>query len=256
MYLFISVIVLIVLLQQSEGRKNINSICSTNNNNCNQLMSFSTSKSLYESTINLKQIRGGNESSKTINKKEIILKNLFTFWGVFQVVSSLSNGIKRILPIALEPFKNYDLNIYQSIAYVLFSIFMGYAEGYKGFQLKLSPLIVKRASGLYENRSILNLIFSGPYSMGLFNANKKRMIVSWSVSFGIFGLTYLVKKMPYPYRSIIDGGVVVGLTWGASSIIYQFVKSIITGNPPDVDPCLPNNNNDKENMKQTTKKKK
>ena len=63
------------------------------------------------------------------------------------------------------------------------------------------------------------------------------------------GLTFLVKKLPYPYRSIIDGCVVFGLGWGLVSIGCQFIKSIYTGKPPDIDPCLPNNDD-----KQTKKK--
>jgi hypothetical protein len=200
----------------------------------------------------MKNIRGGvtNLKQSSLNtNNQIFIKNLFTLWGVLQVFSILGNAIKRILPIAIEPFKNKDMNIYQCTAYLLFSIFMGYTEGYKGFQCKLSPLVVKRASLLYENKSILTFLFSGPYSMGLFNASKKRLIVSWGISLGVMGLTFLVKKLPYPYRSIIDGGVVVGLTWGLVSIGLQFIKSIYSGKPPDIDPCLPNK------IEKSTKKK-
>ena len=93
----------------------------------------------------------------------------------------------------------------QWAVYGLFAAFMGYAEGYKGFQLKFSPLIVRRAVDLTERRSFLNVLLAGPYSMGLFGATRKRVVISWSISAGVGVLVALVKRLPYPWRSIVDG---------------------------------------------------
>ena len=123
------------------------------------------------------------------------------------------------------------------------------STGYQAFQQKFSPLVVKRAYGLSENKSILKVLLAGPYSMGLFGATKKRMIVSWSISVGVFGLISIVKKLPYPYRNIIDAGVVVGLTYGASSIIVSFIKTLWTGRAPECDACLPDSDNDEQQDK-------
>lgn len=43
------------------------------------------------------------------------------------------------------------------------------------------------------------------YSMGLFHATRKRLIVSWSFIFGIATIVAAVKRLPYPWRSVIDG---------------------------------------------------
>ena len=75
--------------------------------------------------------------------------------------------------------------------------------------------------------------------MGLIHATKKRKIVSWSLAFGIFALIAAVKRLPYPYKNIIDAGVVVGLSWGAASIQIAFLKALFTRKIPDVDPQLP-----------------
>jgi hypothetical protein len=77
------------------------------------------------------------------------------------------------------------------------------------------------------------------YSMGLFHATKKRMIVSWSVTLGVAGIVSAVKKLPYPWRNIVDAGVVVGLTWGCVSIMAHYIKALVTGVTP-ADPALPN----------------
>eukprot|EP01034_Spumella_vulgaris_P025018 gene25018-31423_t len=65
--------------------------------------------------------------------------------------------------------------------------------------------------------------------MGMFNASKKRMIVSWAVTIGVFGLVAIVKQLPYPYRSIVDAGVVAGLSWGTLSILALTVKVLLGG---------------------------
>lgn len=75
--------------------------------------------------------------------------------------------------------------------------------------------------------------------MGLMHATKKRMIVSWSVTTGVSVIVAAVKKLPYPYRNIVDAGVVAGLSWGSLSIILLYVKSWITGMPPAMDASLP-----------------
>jgi len=75
--------------------------------------------------------------------------------------------------------------------------------------------------------------------MGLFHATKKRKIVSWSVTSGVVILVALVKKLSYPWKNIVDAGVVVGLSWGAISIMLIYLRAILTGKKPDADACLP-----------------
>lgn len=175
-------------------------------------------------------------SKAAIQYKPDIQSRLITGWGVFTVVAIIGNAIKRVLPIAIQPFIQNNLSPIQWGAYAAFAIVMAYAEGYKAFQLKFAPLVVRRAIDLNDRRTFLNVLLAGFYSMGLFGANRKRMIVSWSLSAGIFGVILLVKKLPYPWRSIVDGGVVVGLTYGTLSICWNYVRSF-AGIVPDIDPC-------------------
>ncbi len=66
------------------------------------------------------------------------------------------------------------------------------------------------------------------------------MIVSWSVSIGVAVVVAAVKRLPYPWRNIVDAGVVIGLTWGSISILGGYIISLVTGIAPiDVDPSLP-----------------
>jgi hypothetical protein len=75
--------------------------------------------------------------------------------------------------------------------------------------------------------------------MGLIHATRKRKIVSWSVSIGVAVIVAAVKRLPYPYRNIIDAGVVTGLSWGSISIAMLYARSWLTGKPPTIDAALP-----------------
>lgn len=183
--------------------------------------------------------RNSNDNSISSNNKLTFTKFFLTSWGVLGVVMFIANALKRLIPVALQPVIQKDLTREQGIIYIIFMLSMMYIEGYKAFHLKFSPLVVKRALHLSENPTILNCLLAGPYCMGLFGATKKRMIVSWSVMIGVFGLVKIVKLLPYPWRSIVDGGVICGLTIGTLSIIYHYLLALL-GYPPSINPDLPN----------------
>lgn len=127
-------------------------------------------------------------------------------------------------------------------AYIVTCLWFAYVEGFKGFQQKFSPLVVKRSFTLIPGKNgtkWYHFLLAPFYSMGLMHATKKRMIVSWSVTTGVAVIVAAVKKLPYPYRNIVDAGVVAGLSWGSISIILLYLKSWITGTPPAMDASLP-----------------
>jgi hypothetical protein len=167
-------------------------------------------------------IKGG----KTSGLKYIMIRNLLGVWGVLQVSTLIGNAVYRLIPVALQPFQKNDLQPYQWGLYLAFCSFMGYFQGYKGFQKKFAPLVVSRAFNLYNNLSILNLLLAGPYSMGMFNASKKRMIASWGLAIGVSALAKFVKYLSYPYKSIVDGGVVFGLSYGTTSLLFCAVGAL------------------------------
>ena len=74
--------------------------------------------------------------------------------------------------------------------------------------------------------------------MGLFHASPKRKKTSWGFIVGIFAIVKAVKALSYPWRSIVDGGVVLGLTVGVSSIFYHYVRAL-RGVPVPISPELP-----------------
>jgi hypothetical protein len=170
-----------------------------------------------------------------------------SIWGSMGVVYILAKAIKRVAPIALEPFaasSTMALSSVQWSLYALSCLFFAYAEGYKGFHLKFAPLVVKRSFtliiGTPHGNNPLNYLLAPLYSMGLWNATRKRLVTSWGISLGVAGIVALVKRLPPVPRCLLDAGVVVGLTLGSLSILYHYARSMLTGTLPEVDACLPN----------------
>ena len=214
------------------------------------ISSIASSTSIQFKSSLISKLKGGSTSNKNNqmniksananNHNKISLRqSLLGSWGVLQVVTILGNAIKRLIPIALQPFQRQDLLLHHWITLISWVLVMGYTEGYKAFHLKFSPLVVKRAFKIADNASFLNIVIAGPFSMGLFGATKKRMIISWSISVGVLVLVKLVKELPYPWRSIVVSGVVVGLGIGTLSILYHTFKVFFSKKLPEIDDQIP-----------------
>ena len=190
----------------------------------------------------MKQWEETNAAVASTRGGELLVTKRFTFssmWGVVGVLAVVGNALRRLLPIALEPFKQGNFTPLLWAEYVGFALFMAYSEGFKGFQKKFSPLVIRRAYTLGPNSPFLHKLFAPIYSMGFFHSSRKRKIISWSLTLGVAVLIKLVKTLSYPYRSIIDAGVVVGLSWGSLATAAIYVKALMTGRVPDVDPAFP-----------------
>lgn len=158
-------------------------------------------------------------------------------WSVGGVVLLLAKALWALTPLALEALRS-DLGPAHWAAAAVWVPFMAYTEGYKGFQKRFSPRVVRRAFLLARTRRPLHVLLGPLFAMGLVHATRRRLIASWVLVIGIVTLVILVRGLPQPWRGIVDLGVVVGLTWGAASILC-FLVPAFAGHEPDVDPELP-----------------
>ena len=158
-------------------------------------------------------------------------------WGVLGVVGILLLAVTRLVPIAQQAFE-HAIDLTRALAIVASLGFFGYVEGYRAFQQQFSPRVVARAFSLVEYSTLPRLVFAPLFAMGFFGATRKRIIVSWSLTFGIILLIRLVGSLSQPWRGIIDLGVVVALIWGAVAVL-AFAGRAMFGSLPNVSPDLP-----------------
>ena len=164
------------------------------------------------------------------------LGKLGAVWGVTGVTVMLIFATVRLGETALEAMVG-PLTGLQWTLLIVNVLFMAHAEGYKGFQKNFSPRVVARAKHVLTHPSIANVVLAPLFCMGFFNAPRKRLIVTYAVTLGIVALVVVFRMLPQPWRGILDAGVVVGLTWGAISIL-AFAGRALSGRDGDVSPEL------------------
>jgi len=108
-------------------------------------------------------------------------------WAIMGVSALLLNAIVRLAGRGWEALQ-MDLSAVQWVVLVVFALFMMVAEGYRGFQKKISP--------------------------------------AWILTIMIIVLIIAVSFLAQPWRGIVDVGVVLGLSWGLISFWIFCVKAL------------------------------
>lgn len=143
---------------------------------------------------------------------------LATVWGVFGVCLLLGSAIYRLGSRAVL-VSDVELTPVHLLVLAGGLLFMIYSEGYKGFQQSFSPRVAARAKYLWSHADTSEMIFAPFFMMGYWRAEKRRKIISYSLTIGIICMVLLVRLFPSPWREIVDLCVVVGLLWGLISFL-------------------------------------
>lgn len=163
--------------------------------------------------------------------------HLVLLWGVFGVSVILVRAILSLTPKAVEAL-GMNLTPLQWVVLVVWVVFMGIGEGYKGFQTQFSPRVVKRSLHLARHPHPLSVLGAPLHAMGLFDATRKRKIIAWGIVLMVATLVVLVRYLPQPWRGIVDAGVVLGLVWGLVSML-GFYAAALAGREPSIEADLP-----------------
>jgi hypothetical protein len=158
---------------------------------------------------------------------------LVAYWGVLGVALLLVQALARLAVVAVDPFvSGRGLSAFETavcVAWVLVSL---HSEGYRGFQKAFVPRTVARAFYLASApRPALLVVLAPAFCMGLVHARPRRLVTSWSIVALIVLAVVLVRRLPMPWRSIVDLGVVAGLLWGLVALAVAFARAL-RGNVP------------------------
>jgi hypothetical protein len=161
-------------------------------------------------------------------------------WGIVGLSWLFSSAMVRLYPYVAELY-DQTFAWYHWLGLAVSLLFMGYAEGYKGFQLRFAPRAAARALYLKRNPTILRVLLAPLFCMGYFHATRKRKIVSFSLTLMIILLIISVHKLKQPVHGIVDVGVLFGIGWGTVSVWIFSVKAffgkaeyMISPETPDV----------------------
>jgi tellurite resistance protein TehA-like permease len=68
--------------------------------------------------------------------------------------------------------------------------------------------------------------------MGYFFAKRKTQITAICLTMGIILLVILIRYLPFPWRGLVDFGVVLGLSYGILSFVIFTAKALFGENYP------------------------
>jgi hypothetical protein len=169
---------------------------------------------------------------------EAPLSRAALYWGIGGVALLLLQAVFRLTPIALEPLRRGGLSAAEVATYALWVLVSLYSEGYRGFQKGFVPRVVGRAFFLARAPRPWMVVLAPFFCMGLVHARPRRLVTSWAIVLLITAAVVLVRTLPYPWRGIIDGGVVAGLAYGLATLALAFIRAL-NGDVPAVELDLP-----------------
>jgi hypothetical protein len=175
---------------------------------------------------------------ETVRHHHPILRWLATGWGLLGVLGLLIRAVIGLAPIAAIPMLDGTLTGLHWLLLIAWVTFMAYAEGYRGFQRRFAPFVAARLLVLHQDPTWIRSMLAPAFCMGLFEATRRRLIVSWSLLIGISLLVLTVRFVPQPWRGLIDAGVVVGLSWGILAVCASTLHVARSGRA-SVTPELP-----------------
>ncbi len=158
-------------------------------------------------------------------------------YAIAGVVLLLGQALYRLIPLAWAPLAANDLTAIHWAVAVPWIGMMVWTEGVKGFHQKFCPRLVARAARVDQAPLAVRLV-APAMAMGLVWATRRRLIGSWMLLLGVVALVVGVQQLPYPWRNVVDLGVVAGLGTGTASLLWHAVQGW-RGIDPGVDPELP-----------------
>ena len=159
-------------------------------------------------------------------------------WGLGGIALLLGHALAGLIPLSVDALQQLPWTTAQYVFAFTWLVFMGYAEGYKGFQQRFAPRVVARAWHLAAHPRWHHLLLAPAFCIGFFHGTRRRLISSWAITLGIVLIVWAVRHVSQPWRGIIDLGVVLGLGWGLAATLGHAALAAWRGGT-EVDPQLP-----------------
>ena len=143
-------------------------------------------------------------------------------WGAAGLMALLGFAVARLTAVVLDGL-DADWQWMHVATAAANAVFMAWSEGYRGFQLRLSPRGAARVKWLLENPSALRIALAPLFVLSYFGAPRRRIVATYALTLGIVVAIVLLHALPQPWRAALDIGVVIGLAWGMASFAWSLL---------------------------------
>ncbi len=158
--------------------------------------------------------------------------SLVSVWAIIGVLASLLGAVRRLSPYVLEAFADFELGALHIVFTVVWTVFMLWSEGHRGFYRGFAPRVAGRALAIARERNPIYVVLAPLVAWGLLKSTPARKLRSLFVIGAVVFAIVMVRLAPQPWRGLIDVGVVAGLAWGAGAVVVWFVRLARGGAPP------------------------
>jgi len=112
------------------------------------------------------------------------------------------------------------------VGLVAIAVVLLYVEGHRALQKRLGPKVVAKALSLGDEASPSSVVLAPLFVLSLVHAKRRELLHAWIGVFSIGIAVVVVRALPEPWRSMVDGGVALSLLWGLVSLWVQFLAAL------------------------------
>jgi hypothetical protein len=147
-----------------------------------------------------------------------------TAWGMVGVSAIFAESILRLGARAARSVDALDARQWLSLVAVTSALV--YVEGHRALQKRLAPRMVSRALTLGRAASLRDAILAPLSLLSLVGSERRELARAWSGVGAIVAAALIVRALPEPWRSIIDGAVAAALLWGLVALWIEFATRL------------------------------
>ncbi|CAE8586288.1 unnamed protein product [Polarella glacialis] len=159
-------------------------------------------------------------------------------WGLGFWVYLLANSAFDLSKLASKLFQNsFDLTAGQWCGLVANLVFFGICAS--TVMVRWSAVLVRRAFILGSGHRWLHHLLAPIFVAGFYRATWSRIAKAWGLVIFIVVIGIIVANLPYPWRQIIDLGVVINLLGGTVALLAHTARAVVGKQLPKVSGDFP-----------------
>lgn len=151
------------------------------------------------------------------------------WWGIAGPALLLLRAVIRLGPATWQAIRAPQSATTLAIL-ALVMLLMAWFEGYRGFQRRVVPRVIARATLVANSGSILQRCLAPLVASDLVLVPRAALLRRWLLVVLIVVVVLLSHRLSAPWRGIVQSGVFAGMSWGLVSLL------VLAARPHSVEP--------------------